>query len=190
MNKQRHASGRTVRRWAVGALASLAALLGSSCQSVQVASQVAPHFDQSMGSTFAWDLSMGGRSTETNVPAGELDPRIRRAIGSCLADLGILETDPAQAELWVSYRLAVEQRTRRNDPYFEFAAAERYALGTLTIKLLDVESMDNVWVATGTAELGRTDTVSGPIGAQWAQLPEPLEWPVERMVGAMFESLE
>jgi hypothetical protein len=166
------------------------ALATAGCSGITVDAHPDPKAALGSRDTWAWlEPPAAPDATGSAAADAELAQRLQRAVEEDLTALGWRQVPADGASLLVATELAWEEQQELHDPYYAYSKAERYEEGVLTIRLLERNSKQPLWVATSRCRLRTVARDVGVHSRRYAGDPEPRSWPVEGLVGAILGKL-
>jgi len=147
-----------------------------------------PSFRLEAGDSHAWidDAPSVGE------PGDEGDPRsdVVRAVDAELSRRGLQRTGASEANWLVSVDLAIEEKTRWNDPYFAAYAGQRYEEGTVAIEIRDAATREIAWRGEHTHILRYTARAAVTYGGtRWGDTNEKRDWRIAEVVERILDEL-
>ncbi len=150
----------------------------TACSGVRTSGN--PDFSLGAASTYAWSpTSPSEGSNDAELPWDEF----ASAIGDGLRARGLEAVSAAEADVLVLLDLAIQERLKNNDPYFNLVVAERYEEGLLTLELQRRGKPEDNWIGERRHRLRTTaETFGGGLSTDWNKLDGPRDWRVAELV--------
>jgi hypothetical protein len=156
----------------------LVMLAMAGCATTEIHTDYDYKADFSGSKTFAWVPDMKQESQDPRIANEVTDARIRTAVENALIAKGFQKTDAGQADLWVAYQAAIEQKLDARDTNFPYTTPttrniangnfaqdltwayggsqtflSRYEEGTLILDIVHPKDRKLMWRGTATAIL-------------------------------------